>query len=144
MKNFECQHMASHRKDSKRGKAILTLGKLLITALLYTGLVRAELQEELHQQLKIEERLQAELDAQKKSAAQAYSEVVEFTGESLINREEQLRRLKAVDNIWDEFIEKSCKAENLESIGTRAEHASYLQCTTRRYNEKRSFFKSLI
>ena len=141
MKNFGYQYMAFHRKDSRRGKAVLILGKLLLTALLYTGLVRAELQEELHQQLKIEERLQAELDAQKKLSAQAYSEAIEFVGESLLNREEQLRRLKAVDNIWDEFIEKSCKAENLESIGTRAEHESYLQCMVRRYNEKRIFLK---
>lgn len=120
------------------------IGKAIFAALLCIGLAHAGLENELEQQQEIERRLQSELDIQKEISAQAYREVVEFVEGAIINREEQIERLRAANIVWDEFIEKTCRAETLESIGTRAEHASDLQCMIKKHKEKEKFFKAAI
>lgn len=136
--------MVYHRIDSTRERIIRVLGKILVASLLYIGLAHAGLENELQQQQEIEERLQAELEVQKIASAKSYNDAIDFAGEAIINRDEQIERLKAANSIWDEFIEKICTAEALESIGTRAERASNLQCMIKRHKEKELFFKSLI
>lgn len=136
--------MVYHQIDSARERIIPILGKALFITLSYIGLAHAELENELQQQQEIEQHLQIELEAQKKSSAQSYNDVIEFAKGATINRDEQVNRLQSANSIWDEFIEKICTAENLESIGTRAERASYLQCMIKKYKEKDLFFKSLI
>lgn len=81
---------------------------------------------------------------QKKISTQRYFDAIELAEGAIINRDEQLERLKAANSIWDEFIEKICAVSALESIGTRAERASSLQCMIEKYKEKELFFSSLI
>lgn len=120
------------------------IGRVIVVALLCIGLAHAGLEDELEQQQDIEGRLQSELEMQKKISAQAYREVVEFVEGAIINREEQIERLEAADIVWDEFIEKVCRVEALESIGSRAERANYLQCMIKKHKEKERFFKAAI
>ena len=55
-----------------------------------------------------------------------------------------MERLADAYNAWDEFIEKACLAENLETSGTRAEQANKLNCMIIRYKDKERFFKAAI
>jgi transketolase len=114
-----------------------------LAALFCSGLVRADLGTEIKQQQEIEAGLQFELEKQKKSSLKAYKDIFDFVNESNPNRDEQINRLESANEIWDEFIERACKAEVLETIGTRAEYASTLQCMIRKYKEKEYFFRSL-
>lgn len=136
--------MVYHRIDLTKERAIPMIGKIIITSLLFIGSVHAGLEIELQQQLEIEKRLQTDLEIQKKSSEQAYRVTIDFVSEAVINREEQIDRLKAADTVWNDFIEKTCSAESIESIGTRAENANNLQCMIKRFKEKEAFFKSLI
>lgn len=120
------------------------VGRVIVAALFFIELANAGLEEELEQQQEIEARLQSELEMQRELSAQTYSDAVEFAQGAIINREEQMGRLEAADTIWDEFIEKICRAEALESIGTRAERANNLQCMIKKYKEKEMFFKAII
>ncbi len=123
------------------------IGKIPVIAvivLLCMNLAHAGLENEIAQQQKKEEHLQAQLEIQKKISAQAYKDAAELVEDSIINRGEQLNRLEAAHVIWDEFIDKTCLAESLESIGTRAERANKLQCMINKHKEKEIFFKSLI
>jgi len=112
--------------------------------LLCSGLAYADLGAEIKQQQEIEARLQSELKEQKKSSIKAYQDICDFANASSLNRDEQIKRLAAANEIWDIFIEKTCEAEVLESIGTRAEYTSTLQCMVNKYKEKESFFSSLF
>lgn len=132
------------RTDSINGKNIQNIGKAVFAALFIIGSAQAGLETEIAQQQEIQEHLHAEVEAQRNAAKQAYRELVEFVSTSPINKEEQLKRLQDAYNIWDEFIEKTCRAEALESIGTRAEQANELDCMIKKYKEKEGYFKSAI
>ena len=114
-------------------------GRVFFAALFCSGLANADLDTEIKQQQEIEARLQSELEEQKKLSIMAYKDIFDFANESNFNRDEQIKRLESANEIWDEFIEKACKAEVLEAIGTRAEHASTLQCMVKKYKEKNPF-----
>jgi hypothetical protein len=120
------------------------IGRAIVIALFCIGLAHAGIEDELEQQQNIEGRLQSELEMQMELSAQAYRDVVDFTEGAIINREEQIERLKAANIVWDEFIEKICRVETLESIGSRAEHANNLQCMIEKHKEKERFFKAAI
>ncbi len=120
------------------------IGKALLAALFFVTLAHADLETEIAQQQATERNLEAELETQKDLAVQAYKAAVEFSSTSPTNAQEQLERLNDAQKIWDDFIEKICRAETLESIGTRAEPTDKLSCMVKRYKEKEQFFKSII
>ncbi|KJH85143.1 hypothetical protein MCB86_02505 [Pseudomonas sp. KSR10] len=120
------------------------IGKAIFTAFFFTALAHAGLETEIAQQQETEKQLRMELEAQKDLAEHAYKEVVEFASTSPTNHEEQVKRLEEAFKVWDDFIEKTCRAEALESIGTRAEQANKLDCMIKRYKEKEAYFNSTI
>lgn len=119
-------------------------GKVFVAALFSVGIAHADLKIETKQQLDINNSLLSELETQKQAAAQAYSEIFELAESAVINRQEQVKRLKEANQTWDEFALKICRAEALESIGTRAEHTNNLKCLIKKYKDKQDFFYSLI
>lgn len=124
---------------------MLANGRALIwVALFFSGPTHADLDSEITQQQEIEARLQSELAEEKKLSEGAYQEVFEFVDGSSFNRREQIIRLESANEIWDEFIGKTCEAQVLEAIGTRAERANTLRCMIERYKDKKNFFSSLI
>lgn len=132
------------RTDSINEKNIQNIGKAVFATLLIVGSAQAGLETEIAQHLEIQERLHAEVEAHRNAAKQAYMEVVEFVSTFPTNKEEQLKRLHDAYSIWDEFIEKTCRAEVLESIGTRAEQTNELDCMVRKFKEKEEYFKAII
>lgn len=120
------------------------IGKSLLVTLFFITSAHAGLEAEIAQQKATEDYLEAELEAQKELAKQAYQDVFELASTSTLHRDEQLERLEDAYKIWDEFIEKTCRAEVLESIRTRAESTDRLTCMVKRFKEKELFFKSII
>lgn len=120
------------------------IGKALFTTLFITTSAHAGIETEIAQQQKKEGHLKSTLEAQRELAKQAYQDAFELASSSPLNRNEQLQRSQDAYNIWDEFIEKVCRAEALESTRTRAEPTNQLICMVKIYKEKAQFFRSII
>lgn len=100
----------------------------------------ANLEIELKQQKADEDVLKSQLEMARRDATTAYNNAKKFYGDDPIMQAEKIKNLGESSIAWDNFIEKTCLFESIESLGTRAEETSKLNCLIKKYKSKAEYY----
>lgn len=119
---------------SKIGKSLALLFAITLNT------AHAGLEEEIKQQIQIEKTLATRLDEAKEEADKAYKQALDFYKDETRNRDEKIHNLEESSSAWNDFIEKTCLFESNESLGTRSEKTSILNCLIKKYKSKAEYY----
>ena len=105
-----------------------------------TDSANANLEIELKQQKTEEDVLISQLEMAKRDATTAYNNAEKFYEDDPMMQAEKIKNLRESSIAWDNFIEKTCLFESNESLGTRAEETSKLNCLVKKYKSKTEYY----
>lgn len=98
----------------------------------FTDSANANLEIEFKQQKADEDVLKSQLETAKRDATTAYNNAQKFYEDDPIMQAEKIKNLRESSIAWDNFIEKICLFESNESLGTRSEKTSKLNCLVKK------------